>query len=359
MAVRAIARGGTWFGMACGMALLVAVAAQAGTGKQTAAPARDVAVIDPGRDDRLLAERLAAEGSPRSLALAAILSAGVLRGERNYWSGLLGWEPQAADFAASPIVDWRVAAETKSGMDPVANSLLAIIAARADDPPSRRDAAHRWANAEPANLAPVFYADADPEALLQAARTRHDFDAHLFDDVRWAADAIARHPVSRQANRSGHSGKPRDTRAVVAEVRAFFPVAQMTKRPDQQASALLDACRDRPPTDPPSRRSDCLALGRILRDRADLAWVQWIGVSILKAVETDPAAMAETTRIERRMLWQDRRFRHLFGPTLYEPRQLHRVLAEPTIHRDQDAVNFLLAEAHIPLDPPADWRPPR
>lgn len=283
------------------------------------------------------AQLLAADDSPRSLALASMLYARALRGEANHWSGWLGWEPQAPDFAAQPVAGWLRVAGTKAGMDPVANALLAIIAARADDPPVRRDAAHRWANAEPANLASIYYADVAPEALLEAARTRNDFDAHLFDQARWGAEAIARHPTSTQARPAPNPSYRDRTPQSVAEQRAYYEVAPMTKRPFEQDRALLGACRDHPLDKSSLRRSDCIALGRILRDRADLARVQWLGVLILKAVETDPAAIAETERFERRMRWQEQRFHFLFEPTLYEEAQLHRILGDPTIHRDQDA----------------------
>jgi len=295
-----------------------------------------------------MADAIASGRSARTLALAIELRATGLQAT-NEGASL------ARHFDDPKIVAWREAAERKAGMDPVANAMLAAIAAGAGDPPAQRQAAARWANAEPDNIASLFFAGAPAAEVLHAARTRHRFDAHWFEQIHWASEEIGHHPqlvAERDLLRAG-----RRSPQAFADGLAFQMVS-LHGMPSFQDVAL--ACRGAALSAEPERRADCVALGHTLRDTADFAVAQVIGNALVRSATTDPAALAEVERFGRRIRWQMEQQARLFGSAPdKESEHLHRTLSDPKVHTEQQSFERALAEAGIALEPPADWKPAR
>lgn len=292
---------------------------------------------------RRLAAALATEQQPRSLAFAALLQRFAV--------------PDDAEIAADPQASaWLREADARAGADAVADLLLAGAAESAQDQPIRRAAAHRWAAAEADNLAPLFFTGDSPEAILAAARTRTRFDLHWSDAIRWMADAIARHPALVDPRDLVQDG----VRLNVQDIAGSMATSLWAAYAIPAFGPVTRACRGTALAATIARREQCMTAGRLLRDHADTLIGNLIGNALIANAAADPVTTAEAARYKRRIGWLMDRDEALAGN---DPRQLvarlRRRLDDTSLHGEREAMERDLREAHVPLDPPPNWKPAR
>ncbi|AOH35708.1 hypothetical protein BGP89_04500 [Luteimonas sp. JM171] len=292
--------------------------------------------------ERIAAE-IAASGQARDFALASVLRTIAL--ER------IG-EPPPDDARSR---EWREAAAARAGADVLANALLMMGAGGADDP-IREQAARRWAQAEPGNIAPLLFQDAGVDALLANARGFDRFDMHMYDQVRWIQSRLLRHPPTahERAVMFDGEGVPVEEHAAISAMGMWAAVAV----PSLQD--LLQAC-DGPDLDATAtRRADCDYLARVLVGASDSSLGRMLGIDMLGRMASNASERAEAQALQRRMDWQMLEWGRIAAE---QPRegapQFTRLLADPQVRTEHDLVERILSEAGVPLEPPAGWRPPR
>lgn len=301
-----------------------------------------------------LADALAAEKLPGSLALAALLRETWAWGDAVSDAVSNGSVPAVPDAHRDPqVLAWRKAAEEQAGNDVAVDEVLAGIAVDSEDPGSQRTAAKRWAQAEPDNLAPLFFTGDPPEAVLAAARSRNRFDLHWLDQVRWIAAAIERHPElvdPQDLDPDGQHFSSEQLAESEAKAMAALP----------RSGPLLHACEGAELSMTRTRRADCDVVGHVLYETSDTWLARQLGICILEGTTTDPDALAALRTAKRRAQWQLRQEGVLVEG---QPRRVldsqHALLADPTIRTEMQLVERTLEDARMPLDPPANWQPLR
>lgn len=335
--------------LACALGVQAAPAARAAGDAQAPASAADAArMLRIADEHRRLAERIAQEGGPRELALAA-------------WLEQVADDGESAAAARSPTADtraaaWLKAADAGAAGDVLTNNLIAAAAAVAHDANLRQAAARRWEAAEPDNLAPRFIAGDTPAMILAGVSANSRFDLHWLDQVRWIAQTLARYPDlldSRDRAAGAAAGLSAEDEAngfAVAITSAFTLPA---------FGPVVDACRGKELVAAPSRRGSCLLLGQRLRDASDIVLGQMVGSAIVRAAGNDPATARENERKRRRIGWLQQQDAALAGNTPSgQMAQLRARLRNTTITSEIQAMEHDLSAAHIPLDPPAGWQAP-
>lgn len=290
-----------------------------------------------------IAAGIAASGQPRDRALASVL--------RMIAIEEMGQPaPNDADARA-----WREAAAARAGDDVLANALL-MMGAEGPDDPVREQAAARWALAEPGNIAPRLFQDEGVEALLANARGFDRFDLHMYDQVRWIQSRLVAHPptANEQSLMFGDEAGSIEEHAAISAMGMWAAVAI----PSLQD--LAQAC-DGPDLDATSsRRADCDYLARVLVGASDSSLGRMLGIDMLARMAANASERAEAQALRRRMDWQMLEWGRIAAQ---QPRdgapQFARLLADPRVRTEQDLVERILAEAGVPLDPPAGWQPPR
>ena len=346
--------------LAPGMVAAAPLPPAAGSGAQadhdaSSGPPDEIADLRRASDyHHSLADALAAEKQPRSLALAALLRETWAWGDAVSDAVSNGSAPAVPDAHRDPQgLAWRKAAEEQASNDVATDEVLAGIAVDAEDPWSQRTAAKRWAEAEPDNLAPLFFTGDAPETVLAAAHSRNRFDLHWLDQVRWIAAAIERYPElvdPQDLDPDGQHFSPEQLAESEAKAMAALP----------RFSPLTKACEGAALSLTRTRRADCDALGHLLYETSDTWLARQFGIHILEGTTTEPNALAALRTAKRRAQWQLRQDGVLVEG---QPRRAldsqHALLADPTIHTEMQLIERTLTDAHMQLDPPASWQPSR
>ncbi|WP_242112784.1 hypothetical protein [Luteimonas aquatica] len=296
-----------------------------------------------------LSAQLAAGGSARELALAAALRGRFAQGEAQ------GDAPQTDEPSQAIAEDddaqaWRRRAAAAPGRDLLTDLLLLGAGGQL-----RREAATHWATAEPDNAAPLFQEDLSGDALLAALRERKRFDLHYLETVRWFARVYAQTPPDEEeAAAMFDSPAERGSFAMNAAMGLWGDIA----RPRFQA--LVDACRGAALNATPTRAADCRHAADVLAGASDTAVGRAVGSALRVDTAQDDTARAAAAEARRGVDWQMVQWGQAVRAQPDEgAAQLARLLADASVHTEIDLIARVLKEANIPLQPPADWQPPR
>lgn len=192
--------------------------------------------------------------------------------------------------------------------------------------------------------------------MFAEARGLRRFDLHMYDQVRWIQSALLRHPpsASERAVMFGNDGGTIQEYAAMHAMALWAAVAIPSLQPFSQG------CQDGALRATPSRAADCAHLARVLVDHSDSSLGRMVGIGMLERMANSASARAEVQALRRRMDWQMLQWGRISSE---QPRdgapQFTRLLADPQVRTEQDLVERILAEAGVPLDPPAGWQPPR
>ncbi|MEN1943090.1 hypothetical protein WCE55_04400 [Luteimonas sp. MJ293] len=285
---------------------------------------------------------LAASGQPRDLALAAVLH------------DVANMDPEGGIAENATTTGWRQAAAQQAGADVIANSML-MMGAEAGGA-LREQAARRWAQAEPDNIAPLLLLDGGAEMALARARDLRRFDLHMYDQVRWIQSALLRHPPSA-AERSVLMGQ----KGTVEELAADSAMALWAAVALPSLQPLTFACSDGTALrSMPARAADCAQIARVLVGFSDSGLGRMMGIGMLERMAGNASERAEVQALLLRMNWQMSEWGRIASSQERDGLpQFVRLLADPQVRTEQDLIERVLAEAGVPLDPPAGWQPPR
>src|SRR5690554_5194905 len=152
-------------------------------------------------------------GQPRDLALAAVLQ-DVATADP---------EQPSADADAQA---WRWAAAESAGQDVLANAML-MMGGGDGAGALHEQAARRWAQAEPDNIAALLFQRDGVDALLANARGFTRFDLHMYDQVRWIQSKLVQHPptANERAVLFGDDAVPIEEHAAISAMGLWAAVA--------------------------------------------------------------------------------------------------------------------------------------
>lgn len=290
-----------------------------------------------------VASQIAASGQARDLALAAVLRRIAIDGPDG---------PAAGD---ADVRAWRAAAAAQAGDDVLANALL-MMGAEGDADPVVRQAAQRWARAEPDNIGPRLFLEDGVESMLADARAFSRFDLHMYDQVRWVQAVLLRHPpsASEQSTLFGNQAVPLEEHAAMTAM-GLWAAGSIPPIED-----LVQACDGAGLRADPGRRDACGRIARILVDRSDSNLGRLAGIDMLARMAGTAAERAEAQALQRHMDWQMLEWgRVVAGQPRGGAAQFAQLLRDPAIRTERDLVERILAGAGIASEPPAGWQPPR
>jgi len=280
-----------------------------------------------------MANRLAAGGDPRMLAVAA-----------NLWPRTLGGKADAR------IRTLRERAFEKGGQDPVVAILLQA------DTPTEVDAGHvnplavpavkRWQDVEPGNLVPAISSGESIETLLARADTFDRFSLHLSEILSAVDAAFATFPADERQQRA-----LRDLGQDPADLAAGNAV-DWSVRAMPAITPLINACKGESRHATPTRNLECRHLGRVMTTRSDSLIGELFGAVLLRYDDV-PEVRAEGDALRRRLRWQSKAITRV-GRCHAGECTPARMRATPSMG-EGDAIRACLTDAGIPLEPPADW----
>lgn len=287
-----------------------------------------------------LAERLAAEDTARSLALAVhLLAPAFIDPER------------PADNQDPRIPRWFARARAIAGDDGVAWAMLVTVAGRRlHDAPEPSDATVlAWAEHDPHNLAPWTHLSPDaarPGEWFDRARSpQAHFTSYWLDTEAAVMAAYRRYPPPPPW-RDMLLGKDGWT-----ETGPPLGLALPIDLPAFQRLMAVCAPRDRSVRPPPS----CAPLGRALATRSDTLVAGMIGLAVARRMG-DGQLPADLHAAERTSRWLQAQFLGLdHDATLMA---LGDYLREPPPLTEHGFFVFTLERAGIRTTPPAGWNPP-
>ena len=278
---------------------------------------------------RPLAERLAASGDPRKLAIAAKL-----------WSSTTD---VPGDRKAGR---WRTQAFDKGGDDPVVAILLQNDTRSVDG--FARRTQERWRASEPGNLVPAMRSGEPVEALLARADTFDRFSLHLPDLLSTIDAALATFPPD-EAQRALLRDAELDIPSMSAEYALSWGVVV-----SPAFMPLVNACKGDARHATPTRNLECRQLGRVMLTHSDSVLGELFGAALLRH-DDDAALRAEGDAWRRRWAWQSKRLQEL-GEHAEGDCTPAKMRATPGMG-EGDAIRACLTDAGVPLAPPADWDP--
>lgn len=284
---------------------------------------------------RPLAERLAASGDPRKLAVAANL-----------------WPSRQGDPVGSKVRQWRERAFDQGGDDPDVAVLLQSDRSADAGPvsvtPVAGRALERWRASEPGNLVPAMDPRESIEVLLARADTFDRFSLHFSDLLLLFDSAFAAFPPDRAQRRL--------LRALEVDPGSLSARYALTSVVEASPSfmPLVNACKGAARQATPTRNAECRHLGRVMLAHSDTVLGELFGAALLR-YDDDPALRAEGDATRRRWRWQSERLRAL-GERTGADCTPTKMRATPGMG-EGDAIRACLADAGVPLEPPADWNP--
>ncbi len=282
-----------------------------------------------------VAQQLASAGSGRDLAFAALLA-----------------NPSPGDAGAgSQARGWRQAALERAGQDVLAYQLL-TYKAPGHESGLRAEAARRWLALEPSNFSALMEQAKSAQELLVAARESRYADMHMYDGVRWMQSAVLRHPPTAQEEQAlGVSPDYRLEESALATAIGIWTAFPLTGY-----KTLLDACKPEALGDTPAREADCLHVAHLLTERSSSVLDEAFGLAIRRRLARTPAERAEAQARRRQLDW----LMHESAPLGMQDggATFVRLLADPSIHSEQQLLERLLKNAGRPMQPPAGWKLP-
>lgn len=298
-----------------------------------------------------MATALAASGNVREQVFAEILRP----------ANAVETRPPAGD-APSRAVPRDPAAEARlraladrAGDDRLAQQLL-LVALHDPDSPVRSTVARRWQALDPGNLVPLLHAGLPVDVLLAEARRTTHASTRMYDAVRWIMQAYLRHPPTPAefAALSGGEVYHADEAAAVAAMGMFAAVVVPSQR------VLVEACRANAVRATPTRAADCRHVAGVLADHSDSTLDRMVGLSILGELAASPAERAALDARRREMDWQMMQWGRLAQQQERDGAgQFVRLLRDASVQSEWQLAERVLAEAGVPLQPPAGWTPPR
>lgn len=278
---------------------------------------------------RPLAERLAASGDPRKLAIAAKL-----------------WTSTTDAPGDRKAGRWRTQAFDKGGDDPVVAILLQNDTRSVDG--FARRAQERWRASEPGNLVPAMRSGESVEALLARADTFDRFSLHLPDLLSTIDAALATFPPD-EAQRASLRDAELDIPSMSAEYALSWGVVV-----SPAFMPLVNACKGDARHATPTRNLECRHLGRVMTTRSDSLIGELFGAVLLR-YDDAPEVRAEGDALRRRLRWQSKAITRV-GRCHAGECTPAKMRATPGMG-EGDAIRACLTDAGIPLAPPADWDP--
>ncbi len=290
-----------------------------------------------------LADRLAADGGARNLALAANLRALSLGGELFHTSANLPLLEGDARLA-----EWVDRASRDVGGDGLVYMLLIRPFSPRDE--VRVEAARQaWRDAEPTNLAPLRDDDAAVGGVLATAKDDSRLDTHI-GELLWAAlDAVERHPPDPKFARALF-----DDETPCARAYALALAFMLLETP--RFSPAIHACKGNALSQP-GRREACLRYGAVLADASDTLIAHMIGLAILRNAAMDDAARERVELRRRRAGWLMEQWTALgyAGAAGFSDEQAAILRAFRGI--DEMAMMRRMLEANdVPVEPPVDYK---
>ena len=260
---------------------------------------------------RRFIEGLAAEGTPRSLAMAAVLGSETLFDLQAMPELDALWQPDPR------VREWRdaaLAASAASGRDDPLVLRLAYAASGGEEAVQRAVLA-RWRQVEPANLQPILAEvdldrdtasprpdDTAPLAptLLAAAFRAEGYDDAYVDLQRLALQALRRHPPSAgelETFRTHPDGFDLDAAGLGLGIELW------SAGPIGGFAPLIRSCDREPMQTLPGRRDDCRAIGRRMYDHGNSLIAQLVGVALLRKAATTDEERAQARALRDRYDW--------------------------------------------------------
>lgn len=332
------------------LALTAAVQAQAQKPAQPPSPLSAAHTADTPEPDesaqesawdaylQRVAAQLASSGSGRDLAFAAILVN-------------LSVPPFREEGADSRAREWRQAALERAGQDVLAYQLLASKAPEREGE-LKAQATRRWLALEPSNFSALMQQTQGPQELMAAARESRYADMHMYEGVRWMQSVILRHlPTAGELQALGGSSPYRaEEGAAITAIGIWAAFALPGYK------TLLDACKLETLGESPEREADCLHVAHLLTERSSTVLDQTVGLAIQRRLARTPAERAAAQARRRQLDWM----MHTSAPLSMKDdgAPFVRLLADPSIHSEQQMLERLLKEAGRPLQPPPGWKLP-
>lgn len=288
-----------------------------------------------------LADRLAAEDTARSLALAVhLLAPG-------------GYDPSDAAAEVDPRVPgWFARARAIAGDDGVAWSfLMTVVGSRVRASSDANDTiALAWAEHDPHNLAPWLYLSRDaapPEDWLGRARSpRAHVTLHWLDTEAVVLAAYRRYPPP-PTWRAHLVGEGR-----WAEAGHPLGLAPPLSLPPLQRLMAVCAPRDRRVKPLPA----CAPAARAMVERSDTLLAEAMGLSIARRTGGDGRLPADLRARERVSRWHREQLWRLSEAESSAAMAEYLLEAPPLTERAYFIHAF--ERAGIPATPPAGWNPP-
>jgi hypothetical protein len=301
-----------------------------------------------------LAATLKDSAQPREQALAAQMLGFTLMVDDIAQSGK---EKPAIDPAIEPAIN-ELLAKVNTSDDAVALSLATQVGVKREDHKALSSAAERWKVVEPDNLAPRLFTDAPIESLLVGARDATRYETHGYDQIRLMTSVFKKWPMSREEMGSGDSSalQGEEERAAVSAfaVWAAYGIPAFQK--------LTSACKDQALLSTPTRRDDCLHVGKVLAGNSSDLLSRGIGISILERAANTPDDIALATTLRRNKEWQQHHYFEVFTEDRDETQYISdmlRLLKAPGVDNEIELMEVALRERGIALVPPEDWQPPQ
>lgn len=291
-----------------------------------------------------LADRLAADGGARNLALAANLRAMSLTGDLNLTETT---RPRLAGDAK--LAAWRDRAAREGRADPLVLGLL-IRRLSPDDDARRRGVRESWRMLEPTNLL-VLPDDDAAEALeiLASVGEARRFDVHFGTLLRVVIDAVDRHPPNARESRWLFDDET--PTSVAYGISLAFALLELP-----QFTTLIDVCKG-DALSQPGRREACARYGALLADASDTLIAHMIGLAILRNAAPDAAGRECIEARRRRAAWVMQQWYVVAekDPVGFADWQASVLRASPDI--DEMTLMRRALEANgIPVEPPPDYR---
>lgn len=306
-----------------------------------------------------LARDLAADDTPRSLALAALLLTDAV-GEGDAAVGA-----RARDDA--PNVEarrWREAARRRASDDPVV-VLLTLgheASASADDA-----AIAYWRAVDPNNLVPWMYdlsGETAPHAsaedvesplradFFEAARAADRFDLYFDDVAREVVLGVRRHPP-KASTRAALRMPDYPTLDAYAYglATALWASAGMPR-----FMPLVHACKGEALRATPTRHADCRAVATTMRARSDTLIGRLFGIAMARRTAVDDAERLRIASERRREDWRSAQWREA---TRRDSEATSAAAIACLLERadvsEMTLMDAAIVRAGLPLEPPPDW----
>lgn len=308
---------------------------------------------------RRLARDLAADDTPRSLALAALLLTDAV-GEGDAAVGA-----RARDDASTiEARRWREAARRRASDDPV----VVLLTLGREASASADDAAIAyWRAVDPNNLAPWMYdlsgeiappaSAVDAESPLrddffEAARAADRFDLYFDDIAREVVLGVRRHPPKDSARAALFAPDyPTLDAYAYGLATALWASAGMPR-----FMPLVQACKGEALQATLTRAADCRAIATTMRARSDTLIGRLFGIAVARRAAADDAERLRIANERRREDWRSAQWREATrrDPEGTSSATIARLLERADVS-EMALMDAAIAWADLSLEPPSDW----